>query len=208
MNIVERAIPADIAKRLEEADTHPLLAKLTEKRNHSSWTPLVPIRQTAPTTRTPFVHPSTAQPPANPVVVRSVPRSIAYTKHDTPHSRERVFLQQPEIPKVAISTPEKLETVKQNSTPPSSSAPRTARTVASVEATPNILGQEWRPVIKHFVSPSNAHALITEKKEVWARTPINREESAPASGYTDHFRVFGATSSKDIGGIATHQEIT
>ena len=26
------------------------------KKNHPSWTPLVPIRQTAPTTRTPFVH--------------------------------------------------------------------------------------------------------------------------------------------------------
>ena len=32
MNIVERAIPADIAKRLEEADTHPLLAKLYAAR--------------------------------------------------------------------------------------------------------------------------------------------------------------------------------
>ena len=46
----------------------------------------------------------------------------------------------------------------------------------------------------------------SRKKEVRARTtrtPTNRETSAHASGYTDHFRVFGATSSKDLGGIAT-----
>ena len=94
--------------------THVLTPQLTEKRNPASWTPVVPIRQTAPTTRTPFVHPSTAPPPANPVVVRSVPRSIAYTKHEIPHSRERAFLQQPEISKVANPTREQLETVRQN----------------------------------------------------------------------------------------------
>ena len=47
--------------------THVLTPQLTEKRNHPSWTPVVPTRQTAP-------------PRTNPVVVRSVPRSIAYTK--------------------------------------------------------------------------------------------------------------------------------
>ena len=81
-------------------------------------------------------------------------------------------MQQPEIPKVAISTPEKLETVRQNSTPPLSSAPRTARTVASGEAIPNVLGQEWRPVIKNFVSPSNAHALIPEEKRYGSVQPV------------------------------------
>ena len=46
----------------------------------------------------------------------------------------------------------------------------------------------------------------SRKNEVWARTtrtPINRETIAPASGYTDHFRVFSATSRKDPRGIAT-----
>ena len=121
---------------------HVLTPQLTTKRNHPSWTPLVPVRQTAPTTRTPSVHLSTAPPPTNPAVVRSVPRSTAYTKHDTPHSRERVFLQQPEISQVANRIPETLETVRQNSTPPLSSAPRTARTVASAVPTSSIPKQK------------------------------------------------------------------
>ena len=101
--------------------THVATPQLTEQErepllHHSSWTPLVPIRQTEPTTRTPFVHSSTAPPIPNPVVVCSVPGSIAYTKHDTPHSRERVFSQQMEISKVVNPIPDTLEIVRQNST--------------------------------------------------------------------------------------------
>ena len=74
--------------------THVATPQLTEKereplRHHPSWTPLVLVRQTEPTTRTPFVHPSTAPALPNTVVVRSVPRSIAYTNttHHT-HGKE------------------------------------------------------------------------------------------------------------------------
>ena len=108
------------------------------KRNLPSWTPLVPIRQTAPTTRTPFVHPSTAQSPSNPVVVRSVPRHITYTKLDTPHSRERVSLRQPESSTAANPTHTLLETVRQNLNPPRSPAPRTARPEAAGGPTQSI----------------------------------------------------------------------
>ena len=97
--------------------THVLTPQLTAKRNLPSWTPLVPIRHTVPTTRTPSAHPLTAPPLATPVVVRSVPRSIAYTRQDTPHSLERVFSQQPERSQLATPTPEKLATDRRNLTP-------------------------------------------------------------------------------------------
>ena len=83
--------------------------------------------------------------------------------------------------------------------------------MAAGEATPGVFGQEWGSVTQNFVSPSNEHALIPEKKEVRARTtrtPTNREASAQVRGYNDRLRVFGASSSGDLGGIATPKEIT
>ena len=164
-NGAQPAPPHQLHSLDSTSPNHVLRPQLTDKRNHPSWTPLVPIRQTEPTTRTPFVHPSTAPPLPNPVVVRSVPRSIAYTKHDTQHSRDRVFSQKPEISKVTNPTPERLKTVRRNSTPPLSSAPRTARTVVSEEATQSVFRQDGRPATKNFVSPSKGHALIPEEKK-------------------------------------------
>ena len=49
------------------------------------------------------------------------------------------------------------------------------------------------------------------KEEVRARTtrtPTNRETSAQVRGYTDHFRVFSATSREDPRGITTTEEVT
>ena len=95
---------------------------------------------------------------------------------------------------MANPIPNTLETVRQNSVPPLSSAPRTARAVEHRVPAPRIPTQNGGALTKNFVSPSNAHALIPEKKGYGPVQPVPPliEKKVPASGGTPTAFVFSA----------------